>query len=108
MNFPDGLLEAAREQAEEAGEDPESIEPMPHWRTHDLRRTARTGLAEIGVPQIVAEKVLNHAERNMLVKTYDRHEYAPEKRDALERWALRLREITEPPPKNVVKLSAKR
>jgi hypothetical protein len=60
------------------------------------------------VPQIVAEKVLNHAERNVLVKTYDRHEYSAEKRDALERWALRLREITEPPPENVVKLGAKR
>ena len=46
--------------------------------------------------------------RNVLVKTYDRHEYAVEKRDALERWALRLREITEPPPENVVKLGAKR
>ncbi len=77
------------------------------WRLHDLRRTARTGLAELGVPQIVAEKVLNHAERNVLVKTYDRHEYAPEKRDALERWATRLREIIEPPPENVVPLKAK-
>ena len=102
------IQEAAREQAEEAGEDPESVGPMPHWRTHDLRRTARTGLAELGVPQIVAEKVLNHAERNVLVKTYDRHEYAAEKRDALERWALRLREITEPPPENGGKLSAGR
>ena len=102
------ILEAAREQAEENGQDPESVEPMPPWRTHDLRRTARTGLAELGVPQIVAEKVLNHAERNVLVKTYDRHEYADEKRDALERWALRLREITEPPPENVVELKAAR
>ncbi len=102
------VLEAAREQAEEAGEDPELVKPMPPWRTHDLRRTARTGLAELGVPQIVAERVLNHAERNAIVKTYDRHEYAAEKRDALERWALRLREITEPPPENVVKLKAKR
>ena len=102
------ILEAAREQADENGQDPESVKPMPPWRTHDLRRTARTGLAELGVPQIVAEKVLNHAERNVLVKTYDRHEYAIEKRDALERWANRLREITEPPPENVVKLKAKR
>ena len=62
------------------------------------------------MPQIVAEKVLNHAERNVLVKTYDRHEYADEKRDALERWANRLREITEPPPAlgNVVELKARR
>ncbi|MFB3110619.1 MAG: tyrosine-type recombinase/integrase, partial [Gemmatimonadales bacterium] len=102
------ILEAAREQAKKAGEDPESVELMPHWRTHDLRRTARTGLAELGISQIVAEKVLNHAERNVLVKTYDRHEYAAEKRVALERWALRLREITEPSPQNVVKLKTAR
>ncbi len=78
------------------------------WRLHDLRRTARTGLAEIGIPEIIAEMVMNHAPRNALAKIYNRHEYAAEKRDALERWALRLREITEPPPENVVKLKAKR
>ena len=78
------------------------------WRLHDLRRTARTGLAEIGIPEIIAEMVMNHAPRNVLAKIYNRHEYAAEKRDALERWANRLREITEPPPENVVKLKAKR
>ena len=77
-----------------------------NWRLHDLRRTARTGLAEIGVPEIIAEKVLNHAERNVLARIYNRHEYADEKRQALERWATRLREITEPPPENVVRFKA--
>ena len=76
------------------------------WRLHDLRRTARTGLAEIGIPEIIAEMVMNHAPRNALAKIYNRHEYAAEKRDALERWANRLREIIEPPPDNVVKLKA--
>ena len=65
------------------------------WRLHDLRRTARTGLAELGIPEIIAEKVLNHEERNALAKIYNRYEYADEKRDALERWAARLREIIE-------------
>jgi integrase len=101
------VLNAARKQAEENGDDPGSIEPTPHWTLHDLRRTARTGLAELGVPQIVAEKVLNHAERNPLVRIYDRHQYAAEKRDALERWAQHLRGILEPPPENVVRLKAK-
>ena len=78
------------------------------WRLHDLRRTARTGLAEIGIPEIIAEMVMNHAPRNVLARIYNRHEYATEKRDALERWANRLREITEPPPENVVKLKGKR
>ncbi len=98
------ILKAAREQAEGNGQDPELLKPMPPWRTHDLRRTARTGLAKLGVPQIVAEKVLNHAERNVLIATYDRHEYAEEKREALERWAANLRAILEPPPDNVVAL----
>ena len=76
------------------------------WRLHDLRRSARTGLAELGIPEIIAEKILGHAERNVLAKIYNRYEYADEKRDAMERWATRLREIIEPPPDNVVRLKA--
>ncbi len=68
--------------APKAGAD--RLSGIERWRLHDLRRTARTGLAKLGVPQNVAETVLNHAERNVLVSTYDRHEYTDEKRDALE------------------------
>ena len=86
----------------------DQLSDVAGWRLHDLRRTARTGLAELGIPQIVAEKVLNHAERNQLVQTYDRHHYASEKRDALDRWANRLRQIVEPPRANLVRLTAGR
>ena len=74
------------------------------WRGHDLRRCMRTGMAELGVPEIVAERVLNHAERNVLVRTYNRHSYLDEKRDALERWAGHVRDIVSPPPENLVSL----
>ena len=84
----------------------DDLSDVTGWRLHDLRRTARTGLAELGVPEIIAEKVLNHAERNVLAKIYNRHDYASEKKDALERWARRLHEILEPPPENVVRLEA--
>ena len=30
------------------------------WRTHDLRRTVVTGMARLGVPPHVADKILNH------------------------------------------------
>ena len=73
----------------------DDLSDVTNWRLHDLRRTARTGLAELGVPQIVAEKVLNHSERNLLVKTYDRHEYSVEKADALARWSSRARKRGE-------------
>ncbi len=86
----------------------DNLSSVTGWRLHDLRRTARTGLAELGVPEIIAEMVMNHAPRGTLTKIYNRHEYATEKRDALERWANRLREIIEPPPENVVKFQTKR
>ncbi len=82
----------------------DNLSSVTGWRLHDLRRTARTGLAELGVPEIIAEMVMNHAPRGTLTKIYNRQEYSAEKRGALERWSSRLREITEPPPENVVRL----
>jgi integrase len=55
-------------------------------RLHDLRRTVRTGLAELGIPWEVAERVLNHAIPG-LQAVYNRHSYSGEKRRALQLWA---------------------
>ncbi len=71
------------------------------WKQHDIRRTCRTRLAQLGVPEAWAERVLNHAQAG-LVATYNKHEYADEKRQALQKLASHLRDLTEPPPVNVV------
>ena len=55
-------------------------------RLHDLRRTLRTGLAELGVSFEVAERVLNHAMPG-LQAVYNRHNYLAQKRTALTMWA---------------------
>ena len=78
---------------------------IENWRVHDLRRTCRTGLARLGVPEVVSERVLNHQAQG-LAKVYNQHEYLAEKRDALTQWAQEVRNIVEPPPDNVVKLKA--
>jgi integrase len=57
---------------------------------HDLRRTCRTGLARLKVPNDIAERVLNHA-RNGIEGVYDLHTYVDEKRTALDAWAVYLR-----------------
>jgi integrase len=59
------------------------------WRFHDIRRTVRTHLAALGVPESVAGRILNHR-TNTLARVYDRHEYADEKREALVAWCDRL------------------
>jgi integrase len=62
------------------------------FRLHDVRRTVRTRLAEMGVPENVGEAVLGHA-LPRLIRTYNRHEPVPEMRAALEAWSARLEAI---------------
>lgn len=76
---------------------------LPRWTYHDCRRTVRTRLSELRVPDLIGELILAHR-RPELHETYDLHKYRDEKRDALSRWATRLQTIVEPPPPNVVAL----
>lgn len=56
---------------------------------HDLRSTARSHLAALGVNVIVAERCLNHS-LGGLVGVYDQHDYFTERRAALDAWAAFL------------------
>lgn len=69
---------------------------------HDLRRTARTHLAGLGVRTEVAERCLNHKLAGV-VGVYDRHDYFTERRQALSAWAAQLARFEEG-KSNVVKL----
>jgi integrase len=79
------------------------------WRLHDLRRTVATNLERLGVALPVTEAVLNHVSGSKagLVGIYQRHEYAKEKRAALDAWASRLEAIVtaDGEASNVVELA---
>jgi integrase len=60
------------------------------FRTHDLRRTVRTGLSALRVPDVVAEMVIGHG-RKGLQRIYDQHRFVEEMREALTAWNARLR-----------------
>lgn len=64
---------------------------------HDLRRTARTGLARLKIAPHIAERVLNHAQPS-IAATYDTHTYLDEKRDALTAWAAHLERLEASDP----------
>jgi hypothetical protein len=61
---------------------------MPHWQLHDLRRTCASGMARLQVNLPVIEKVLNHVSGSFggIVSVYQHHNFANEKRKALEQW----------------------
>jgi hypothetical protein len=70
-----------------------------NWRWHDLRRTVRTGLARLGVPDTVAELAIGHISgRSSLVRTYDRHDYAAEAEAALRQWQSHVAGLVGPAP----------
>jgi integrase len=65
------------------------------WRIHDLRRTVATGFQRLGVRFEVTEAVLNHlsGSRSGLPAVYQRHDWADEKREALEAWARHIQKL---------------
>jgi integrase len=69
--------------------------PIPPWRLHDIRRTFATNMAKLGVSLPVVEKLLNHVSGSFggVAGIYQRHDFADEKRDALERWSRRVLEL---------------
>jgi integrase len=77
------------------------------WRVHDLRRTAATGMANLGVQPHVVEAVLNHVSGSKagVAGVYNRAAYEPEKRRALDLWADHVLTIVEDrAPKVVTRL----
>jgi integrase len=74
-----------------ARKDGKSLDIEP-FRPHDLRRTAATHLGALGYGNHLIGSLLNHTDRTV-TGIYNRHAYDREKREMLERWEERLREI---------------
>ena len=102
-HIADRMAEIASDEAGEAVE-------IPHWTFHDLRRTAATGMARLGIPVRVTEAVLNHVSGSAagIVSVYQRHDYADEKRAALDAWARLVADLVEGRADNVVQIEGRR
>jgi integrase len=73
----------------ELGTEPE------RWTLHDIRRSAITGLQRLGFPLEVTEAVANHKSGTLagVAGVYARHDYASEKRKALDAWAQHVMSV---------------
>ena len=63
----------------------DKLSKVEGWTLHDLRRSAATHMARLGVAQEHIERVLGHAIEGV-AGTYNRYSYLPEKRAALDAW----------------------
>jgi integrase len=76
---------------------------VPRITPHDLRSTARSHLAALGVDVIVAERCLNHS-LGGLIAIYDQHDYLDERRRALGLWVAKLEAMEKGEAFNVVSM----
>jgi integrase len=63
------------------------------WQLRDLRRTMSTYMAELQIPQIHAEKLLNHVSggtQSPIAQVYNRYSYLEEMREAVLKWEAYL------------------
>ncbi len=65
---------------------------IEHFTPHDLRRSAASHMARLGINRLVISKILNHTNASV-TSIYDRHSYQPEMREALRKWGDALEEI---------------
>lgn len=83
------IMKAMAKAAELTGGEPAPLAP---WRLHDIRRTGVSRLAAMGFDSIVADKLLAHkpAKLKGVASVYQRHDFAAERRKALEAWAAHV------------------
>jgi integrase len=88
------ITEERARAAKAAGQASGALEP---WSVHDIRRTVATGLQRLGVRLEVTEAVLNHVSgsRGGIAGVYQRHDWAVEKRAALDAWANHVLSASE-------------
>ena len=70
----------------------DTLSGISGWRLHDLRRTIVSGMARLGVPPHVADKILNHQAGTIsgVAAVYQRHEFLAERKEALDRWGAHV------------------
>ncbi len=88
-----GLAQYTARHPRDQGESPDPIE-VP-WTVHDLRRTMATGLAKLGCPRVVQDRILNHVDGS-IGAIYDVHRYDAEARTWLQKWADHLEMLVAP------------
>jgi integrase len=77
---------------------------FPEWHLHDLRRSVATNLARLGVDRVVIGKILNHTANGDVTAIYDRYGRDREITEAMAAWGLRLKQIVDGKPADVVSI----
>jgi len=82
----------------------DEVSGVHEWVLHDLRRTAVSGMAALGIAPHVADKILNHQSGTIsgVAAVYQRHEFLAERKAAIELWETYIDGLMQPKPANLL------
>jgi integrase len=88
----------------------DGLSGVTDWTLHDLRRTAVSGMARLGIAPHVADKILNHQGGTIsgVAAIYQRHEFVDERKKALDVWGAFVASIASGPSTSVSQTSDRR
>ncbi len=99
------MLEEARQEAAERGDDPDKVS-LEHWTNHDLRRTLVTQMNEtLRVLPHVVEAAVNHTSGQAkagVAGVYNHALYLEDRERAFDAWARHIENLAYGAPDNVV------
>jgi integrase len=77
-----------------------------HWQFHDIRRSVASGLQRLGTRVEVIEATLGHRSGSFrgIIGTYQVHDYADERRIALQQWADHITHLIGGKPAKIFQL----
>ena len=83
-----------------------SGEEVAPFTLHDLRRSAATGMAALGIAPHMVDKILDHSSGKIsgVARIYNRYEFVAERKAALEGWASHVDRLIRPTASNVMEL----
>lgn len=71
---------------------------IPSASNRDLRRTWKTLAGQAGLSKDIRDRIQNHSRQDVSSKSYDRWDYMPEKREAMETWDRFVRTLLRGSP----------
>ena len=85
---------------------PSSGAKIPPFILHDLRRTAASHMARLGIAPHVVDRILAHSSGTIrgVAAVYNRFEYQEERRSALAAWANYVTSLVSPAASNVIRM----
>jgi integrase len=77
----------------------DDLSGVTNWTLHDLRRTVVSGMARLGIPPQIADKVLNHQTGTIsgVAAIYQRHDFLDERKSALDQWGSHVTKLLRAP-----------